>query len=239
MTPTVPSSAPSTRRFTLPLLLAYPVLAIATAVTHRQLFALLALALLLSVLLLPSLLRRRPLAWLTWVSLLGIVALSGIYGYAALLLEAVPLLINAMLAWWFGRTLATAEPLIARFIVAIEGVQRLRQPGVARYARQLTAFWTVLLSVQALLLAILLLWAAQSGVLARLHVAMSWSVPERWAAGWLHLGCYVLLGVAFVLEYGYRRWHLRHLEHSSLRQMVSQVAVQWPQLLRDPPALPR
>jgi len=214
------------------LLLAYPVLAIAGAVTHRQVFPLLALVVILTVLLLPRLLSHRVMPWLEWLALLAGVWLLAHYGVAGLLLEAVPVLVNALLACWFGRTLGSAEPLIARFIVAIEGADRLRLPGVARYARQLTWFWTLLLAAQALVLAVLLLCASHSGLLLRFGVTPALQVPERWAALWLHLGCYVLLGVAFALEYAYRRWRLRHLSHPGLHQTLLQLALHWPQLLR-------
>ncbi len=220
------------RRYALPLLLAYPLLAIAGAVTHRQIFPLLALALLLTVVMLPRLLTFRVAPWSVWSGALVTLLLLSLYGFAGLLLEAVPVLINAVLACWFGRTLGTSEPLVARFIVAIEGAERLQQPGVARYASQLTWFWTVLLGAQALLLAVLLLGAEHSGLLARFGVASPLQVPERWAAAWLHLGCYVLLGAAFLLEYGYRRWRLRHLSHPGLHDMLLQLALHWPQLLR-------
>ncbi len=230
----VPSSMEGTlRRYALPLLLAYPLLAIAGAVTHRQIFPLLALILLLTVVMLPRLLRLRLAPWLIWSAVLATLWLSSLYGFAGLLLEAVPVLINAALACWFGRTLATAEPLVARFIVAIEGAGRLQQPGIARYARQLTWFWTLLLGAQALLLTVLLLGAEHSGLLARLGMASPLQISERWAAAWLHFGCYVLLGAAFLLEYGYRRWRLRHLSHPGLHDMLLQLALHWPQLLRS------
>ena len=220
------------RQYALPLLLAYPLLAIAGAVTHRQIFPLLALGLLLTVVMLPRLLTFRIAPWSVWSGALATLLLLSRYGFAGLLLEAVPVLINALLACWFGRTLGTSEPLVARFIIAIEGVERLQQPGVARYARQLTWFWTALLGAQALLLAVLLLGAEHSGLLARFGVGSPLQVPERWAAVWLHLGCYVLLGAAFLLEYGYRRWRLRHLSHPGLHHMLLQLALHWPQLLR-------
>jgi uncharacterized membrane protein len=220
------------RRYALPLLLAYPLLAIAGAVTQRQIFPLLALALLLTVVMLPRLLTFRVAPWALWSAVLAALLLLSLYGFAGLLLEAVPVLINALLACWFGRTLGSAEPLVARFIVAIEGAERLQLPGVADYARQLTWFWTVLLAAQALLLAVLLLGAEHSGLLARFGVASSLQLPERWAAAWLHLGCYLLLGAAFLLEYGYRRWRLRHLSHPGLHNMLLQLALHWPQLLR-------
>ncbi|MEO6926262.1 MAG: xanthomonadin biosynthesis protein [Rhodanobacter sp.] len=232
MNDALPSHATASRRYALLLLLAYPALAIAGAVTRRQIFPLLALVVLLTVVLLPRLLSRRVWPWLVWLALLAGIWLMARQGIADLLLEAVPILINALLAWWFGRTLAGDEPLVARFIIAIEGIERLQQPGIARYARQLTWFWTLLLAGQTLLLAILLLCASNSGLLLRFGVTPPLQVPERWASIWLHLGCYVLLGFAFALEYAYRRWRLRHLSHPSLRQMLLQLAAHWPALLR-------
>jgi uncharacterized membrane protein len=213
------------------LLLAYPVLAIAGMVTHRPVFALLALVVLASVPMLPRLLSRRPLPWLLWLLMLAGVWLLSRHGLADLLLEAVPILINVLLACWFGRTLAGDEPLVARFVVAIEGTERLREPGVARYARQVTWFWTVLLATQALLLTGLLLFAARDGLLLRLGVTPAWLVPERWASAWLHVGCYLLLGAAFLLEYAWRRWRLRHLSHPGLHDMLLKLVLRWPQLL--------
>jgi uncharacterized membrane protein len=213
------------------LLLAYPVLAIAGVITHRPVFALLALVVLASVPMLPRLLSRRPLPWLAWLLMLAGVWLLSRHGLADLLLEAVPILINVLLACWFGRTLAGDEPLVARFVVAIEGTERLREPGVARYARQVTWFWTVLLATQALLLTGLLLFAARDGLLLRLGVTPAWLVPERWASAWLHVGCYLLLGAAFLLEYAWRRWRLRHLSHPGLHDMLLKLVLRWPQLL--------
>jgi uncharacterized membrane protein len=224
--------ATTTRRPALLLLLLYPMLAVAGAITHREIFPLLALVALLSMVMVPRLLSRRVGPWLLWLVLVAGVWLTSRYGVADLLLETVPILINVILACWFGSSLAGTAPLIARFVVAIDGADRLREPGVARYARQLTWFWTVLLAGQALLLALLVLCAARSGLLLRLGMTPPWQVPEQWAWAWLHLGCYLLLGTVFVLEYGYRRWHLRHLSHAGLHDMVLKLALRWPQLLR-------
>lgn len=226
-----PSSG-SPRRYVLPLLLAYPLLAIAGALTHQPFFPVAALMLLVTALMLPRLLTRRAGPWLTWLVLLAALLLISLYGFAGLLLEAVPVPINGLLAYWFGRTLGTSEPLVARFIVAIEGAERLQQRGVARYARQLTWFWAVLLGVHAVLLVVLLLCAEHSGVLARFGVASPLPLADRWVNAWLHVGGYALLGVTFLLEYGYRRWRLRHLSHPGLHQMLLQLALHWPQLVR-------
>jgi hypothetical protein len=42
----------------------------------------------------------------------------------------------------------------------------------------------------------------------------------------------MLLGAAFLFEYGYRRWRLRHLTHPGLHDMLLQLALNWPQLSR-------
>ena len=227
------TTPPSASRFgVLALLLACPPLVVAAALTQRQVFPMLVLVLLLSASLLPQLLARRAAAWLGWS--LGVAALAWLAaaGYVDLLLKGLPILINALLAWWFGRTLSTAEPLVARFVVAIEGRERLAQPGVARYARQVTWFWTLLMAAQAVLLAALLLFAAHTGLLARLGIASPLPLSDRWAAAWLHVGGYALIAAAFAFEYAWRRWRLRHLSHPGLHTVLLQLALHWPQLLR-------
>jgi uncharacterized membrane protein len=237
VTPTLPLE-PLPRRWLWPLLLAYPVLLVAGLLTRREIFPLLAVMVLVTAVLLPRLLRRRMTPWLVWFTAQGLLLTSAWLGLADVLLNAVPALINALLAWWFGRTLLTSRPLVARCIVAIEGAARLRERGVARYARQLTAFWAALIAANALLLAVLLLCAAPSGVLARFGVTPPLRIEGWWAAAWLHVGGYVVVVAAFALEYPYRRWRLRHLQHLSLPQMLLRLAVNWPRLLRGEGAGP-
>jgi uncharacterized membrane protein len=217
----------------LPLLLAYPVLAVAGALTHRQVLSLAAFALVLGLLLWPALRERRAGAWLLWLGLLAGLGWLAVQGLAMLALDAVPLLVNLLLAWLFGRSLRRGrQPLVAHFIEAIEGAPRLAQPGVARYARQLTVFWTLLLGGQALLLGALALCQVPGGVLARLGVASPWPVSSAWVQGYVHVGVYLLLAAAFVLEYLFRRWHLRHVPQLGLYALLHRLAVRWPELIR-------
>ncbi|TAL87230.1 MAG: xanthomonadin biosynthesis protein [Rhodanobacter sp.] len=227
----LPTTEMPPRRYPLWLLPGYLLLAVVGVLTNQQIFSLLALSVLLTALMWPRLLGRQLRGWLVWLGALGVLGLLWRYRLADLLLEAVPLLVSALLAYGFGRTLATAEPLVARFIVVLEGPERLAQPGVARYARQVTWYWTLLLSGQALLLSILLVAGRPAGPLARFGASVPWHFSERLAAGWLHFGGYLLILAAFALEYAYRRWHLRHLEHLSPRQTITQLIRHWPQLV--------
>ncbi|MEO7066097.1 MAG: xanthomonadin biosynthesis protein [Rhodanobacter sp.] len=227
----------SSRRYVLLLLLVYPFLAIAGVITHRQIFPLLASALLWTALWLPQLLARRWRPWLAWLLGLGGLLWLSWHGWSDILLELLPVLISALLAYGFGRTLHTRKPLVARFIVTLEGPERLAAPGVARYARQVTWFWTLLLTAQALLL-LVLLCVGPGGVLARAGVAPLASLQGPWVAAWLHVGGYLWIGVAFLLEYGYRRWRLRHLDHPTLSHMLAQLALRWPQLVHGEESAP-
>ncbi len=213
------------------LLLAYPLLVLAGLLTRREIFPLLALVALVTAVLLPKLASGEPSPWLLWLSLQGLLLASALLGYADLLLKAVPLLINVPLAWWFGRTLLTARPLVARCIIVMEGKARLRERGVARYARQLTAFWAILLTVNAVLLAVLLLCAERSGMLLRFGVTPPLRIDEGWASAWLHVGGYAVVVAAFALEYPYRRWRLRHLQHQSMPQTLLRLALIWPRVV--------
>lgn len=231
---TTSTTAPATPwRLLLPLWLGYVVLMVAGMLSGKALFSLLAVALLVTAVALPHLQRGQPRAWLGWLLALALVGWVGFAGYAELLLEAVPVIICALLAWWFGRSVLVGRPLVARCIVAIEGEQRLGERDVACYARQLTVFWAILMSMQTLLLTLLWLGAEHTGLLARMGVAPALHINDHWAALWLNAGVYVLLPVVFVLEYGYRRWRLRHLQHPGFGQFLRLLALNWPRLLRD------
>ena len=217
------------RRTVLPLLLAYPLLALAGALTHRPIFGLLALLLLITLWMLPRLFAGSVAPWLAWLAAVALVLGLSSLGLSDLLLASVPLLINAALAWWFGRTLRSgSEPRVVRFIRVLEGSERLALPEVARYARHVTAFWAALLALQALLLAALLLVTMPHGPFGFLGATPSW-IPA-----YQHVGGYLVIALAFASEYAYRRWHLRHLEHAGLHVQALQMMQRWPQLLQEP-----
>lgn len=232
--PALPRTAVARPRgILLCLLPLYPALALAGALTHMQGFSVAAVGLLLALLLWPALSRGRPLPWLLWLALMGVMAWLARRGLAALVLDTVPMLISGLVAWLFGRTLRHGrQPLIARVIEAVEGAPRLALPGVARYARRLTGCWAVLLGVQACVLGLLLACAVPGGLLLALGIAPPLALPARWALGYVQIGGYAMLALAFAGEYLFRRWHFRHLPQLGLRELIFQTAVRWPQLVR-------
>jgi uncharacterized membrane protein len=219
----MPAHEFSLRRATLILLPLYPTLAIGGALMHRPALSLVALLLLVTLWMLPRLLAGTVGPWIVWVLAVSLGCASAWLGLADRLLDTVPLLILAGLALWFGSTLrAGREPRVARFIRVLEGEAQLAQPGVARYARGVTVFWTGLLALQALILAALLLRGLfDAGDL------------PRWALAYQHVGGYLLIPLAFGLEYAFRRWHLRHVQHPGLHAQALQMMQCWPQLLHD------
>jgi len=211
----------------------YPVLAMAGVLTHRQGFSLAACVLLLTVLMAPVLATRRAAPWMIWLLTLGAAGWFWMHGWVGLVLECVPIAINVLLATFFGRSLRPgATPLIARFIEAVEGAERLKVPGIAPYARRLTWFWTLLTATQAFVLTLLLLCAEPGGLLASFGIASPWPVPGGVAQSYAHVGGYVLIASAFLLEHVFRRWHLRHIRHPRLHELALGIAARWPQLVR-------
>jgi uncharacterized membrane protein len=226
-------TAAHARRIAVPLLLAYPWLALIGALQHRPAMQTAALAALLAASALLMLDRRRPLRSLSWLALALAMLAALAAGHLPLALEAVPILVNVALAWLFGHTLAAgSDPLVARIVRALEGDAHLALPGVARYARQVTQFWTALLGAQAVALTILWLCSVPDGALTALGVDSPLPLPLAWTAWYTHLGAWLLPATAMALEYAFRRGHLRHVPHLSLHDFVLRLIACWPQLLR-------
>jgi uncharacterized membrane protein len=231
------------RRLAWPLLLAYPWLALAGALGHRPAFQMAALAVLLAATAVLMLDRHHPVRTLLWLALAGAMLAALALGHLALALEAMPILVNAALAWLFGHTLVRgSDPLVARIIRVLEGDAHLRLPGVARYARQVTWAWTLLLAAQALALTAAWLCGVPDGALTAMGVESPWPLPQSWTAWYTHLGAWLVPAVAMVLEYAVRRWRLRHVPHLRLHDFARRLIACWPQLLRgmpDPTVPPR
>lgn len=216
------------------LLAAYVVLLLAALATANVWLDALAALLLISLLLSPGLRRRSVAAWLLWLATCaGFVALAA-RGHGRLALDLLPACVNAALCLVFARTLAPGgEPLIVRVIGVIEGRERLALPRVAGYARGLTLVWAAAFGAQALWLATIVVFAAPDGLLAAFGIAAPLQlhgVGWRW---YLHVGSYACTLLVLLVEYGFRRWYLRHIPHAPLPLFVGRLARRWPALVRS------
>lgn len=126
-----------------------------------------------------------------------------------LMLMLPPTLINVWLAWIFGRTLQSdREPLISTF-ARMERRQLLQLPttdlpsDMVHYTRILTKIWSVLLSATAVISALL----ALSGLLA-------------WWTFFTGVLSYMMVGVLFLGEYGYRRIRFAQYPHANPLQLA-------------------
>lgn len=230
------SATPSLRppHLALALLLAYPLLLLPALWLQLSWLSALAALDVITLLLLGGLLHGYRLAWGVWfMAMIGTAGLL-LRNQVEIMLMLVPVLINAGMAWFFGGTLLPGRrPLVTRAIVAFEGEQRLAQPGVARYARGLTWAWTLLLTLQALLMLVCATSAQPNGIFARLGLPAPLSLPERLANWYLHLGGFLVIGLFSVAEFAWRNWHLRHLPHDNPRQYFTKVVQNWRRVLHD------
>jgi uncharacterized membrane protein len=115
-----------------------------------------------------------------------------------------PVIINLVLCWIFGRTLAAGRtPLIARFALMEQGTL---SDELASHARRLTWAWTLLFAAA----------AAVSVALALSGSRYAWSL-------FTNLVNYVLVAALFLGELAYRRVRFRAYRHQSALQLLRNV----------------
>jgi uncharacterized membrane protein len=234
--PAPPLATPPARRslFFVGSLIAYALLLCAAFVTGNTWLGVIAVWLLTTLLLWPALRRRSVPAWGVWLAAVTAFGVLAARGNAHAALDGLPIMINAALCFVFAHTLADGhEPLIARIIAEIEGPQHLALPGVATYARRLTWAWAIVLGTQAVGLTVLLAWRVPDGVFATFGIVAPIKLSAVAWGWWLHAGSYALVFAFLLLEYAFRRWHLRHVEQMPLPQFIARLAQCWPALVRS------
>ena len=121
-----------------------------------------------------------------------------------------PVVINLMLAAWFGLTLrAGHEPIVSR-IARIE--RGTLDENLTRYTRTLTVVWTALFVAMALV----------SAVLATRPSPTAWT----WFTA---VGNWVCVAMLFVGEYIYRRVRFWRYPHASPARVVALIRARWRQ----------
>lgn len=184
------------------LFLAYPLLAHLATLIGSPLLAWLALTVFVGVPLLPGLMRGALLAWLILLGATAVFYFCARSGLARYLMYVPPILIPAAVLAVFARSLRPGQvPLISRVAQQIRGAEL--PPDLARYTRHVTFAWVLFLAVLAL---------------GSLALAV-WATPKFWSL-MTNVVEYLLIAAAFPLEYAYRRWRFRHLEHESFPTLV-------------------
>jgi len=184
------------------LFLAYPLLAHLAALLHSQALAGLALVVFIAIPLLPQLLHGRRTAWLVLLASATTLVLLARSGLAMQLIYLPPILIPLSVCLVFAGSLRAGHtPLVSQLAARIRGTAL--PPELERYTRRVTQVWAAVLAC-----------LVTSSLLFALFASRElWSLMTN-------LVMYLILGAMFVLEYGYRRWRFRHLEHERFATMV-------------------
>lgn len=228
--PSIQNPARRSRRGAL-VFAAYMAVLVAAFASGRGWLDELAAFMVVSLVLWPGLRRMSPPAIVLWLASAAGIAALAIAGHGDIALDFLPVVVNAALSALFARTLVPGrEPLIARLIAVLESPARVALPRVAGYARALTWVWAIVLGAQAAVLAALILCAVPDGLLARLGIAPPIAItgsPWRW---YLNFGSYATVLACLVVEYAFRRWHLRHIPHAPLPVFIGTLVRRWPAL---------
>lgn len=208
------------------LALAYPLLAHLAGARGDGAWAAVAMADLVLLLLLGPLLERRP-----WALLLLAACLLGLWWislsrYALLPLLLPPVLFLALVGWFFGRTLRPGRvPLITRMVEALNAQAGMPMtPALYRYTRRLTAVWTALLTVLALVNLLLALCAVPGGLLVQFGYRPPLAVSDEqwsWVANLLNYG---IVAALFCGEYLWRKRVFPQRPYRNFFQFLQQMA---------------
>jgi uncharacterized membrane protein len=203
----------------------YPVVAHLAVTRGSGPLALVSTGVLLALILWPSLLARKVLAWLAVPALAAGLVLLARINVPWLPLYLPPVLINFALAWLFGQTLLSQEtPLIERLVRLLHAPEESIDPAIVRYARRLTLAWTVLFCVMGALNLVLALCAVPSGVLVLMGVDPPVHVSlETWSL-FTNLLNYLVAGGFFVAEYAYRSYRFPRQPYRNFLDFVRRSA---------------
>lgn len=124
--------------------------------------------------------------------LVGSSLILGVFFLQSLTAKLLPIFVQLILFWFFGRTLYRGPPLIESFV-------RLDfpefPPGIAEYCRQLTWVWALFFGFNAVVCGALALWAT-----------------DAWWAFYTGFLILILTGILMVGEYIYRHYKFPDLD---------------------------
>lgn len=225
----------STARYLSALLaLSYPLTAYFAVARHSFSLTLVAMALLASAVLVPSLMRGKPAAWIALPCVVVCLWLLSQSQIQLLPLYAPPVLIPAFLGWVFGHTLAKDQtPLIAQLVRLLHPPQEPIDDAVWPYARRLTLAWTLLLTAIAAVNLLLALFVVPDGLLMAAGIKPLIGVSQAVWSVFANLIGYLLIAGFFVTEYAYRRRRFPQQPYRNFLDFMRRMIAATPDLLKS------
>jgi uncharacterized membrane protein len=193
--------------------------------------ALLALGTLVAMVLLAPLRAGRAWAWLLLTACLAGLLTPPVRHWAPFVLMLPPTVINLALAALFGHTLfGGREPLVARMVRLLHANDAVQDEAVWGYARSVTGWWTALFLFNAALALLLALVATPVGLLRMAGIEPPIALPAVWWSYFSNFGCYLLVGVLFIVEFMVRQRRFPWQPYSSLFDFLRRAAAIGPAL---------
>jgi uncharacterized membrane protein len=187
------------------LIVLYMVVTHLAVVLPSERLALISINLLALIVLLGPLKKRQSWAYLAMAAMVAMLYLGSGARLAQVVIFLPPIVVNVGLCWLFGHTLlGERTPLVVRMVRLLHGKDDLTDP-VLRYARRVTAIWTGLFLFNAVVCLVLALCAMPGGLLLVAGYQPMFTVPVRDWSLFSDIGCNVLVGLMFVVEYTLRR----------------------------------
>ncbi len=139
-------------------------------------------------------------------ALIAVALLLGTYYLQTVTAKVLPVLIQLMLMYFFGRTLLKGKgPSFIESFVRLEFPEF--PPGISEYCRQLTIMWTVFFAFNAAVSVVLAIWGT-----------------DFWWTLYNGVAIYLLIGVLVVGEYVYRHFRFPDLgipdPQSTIKTMI-------------------
>jgi len=140
-------------------------------------------------------------------ALIAIGLLLGAYYLQTVTAKVLPVLIQLMLMYFFGRTLlkGMGPPFIESF-VRLEFAEL--PPGISDYCRQLTVVWTCFFAFNVVMCVVLAIWA-----------------NDTWWALYNGVFIYLMIGVLTTVEYIYRHFRFPELDIPDPKSTIKNMFV--------------
>jgi uncharacterized membrane protein len=219
-------------RFSPFLFLLYPVVAHLAIVRGSGALVIVSLAVLLVPLIAAALSARNALVAALLVAIIAGLAVLARARATVTALYLPPVVVNLVLAWLFGHTLASGRvPLVERLVRVLHAGEEEIDPAIIRYARRLTLAWTLLLAALGMTNLAIALCVSPSGILRAMGVQPPLTVTQEQWSSIANIGSYGLVGAFLVCEYAYRRMRFPQQPYRNAADFIRRAVAAGPQIM--------